>query len=493
MNAPFLPPTQGGVPPRSSWPPHLHRRAGSRKFYARVRVPPSLKRLLGTHLERSLRTDRYPEALRRLPIVVAELRKRIEQARRDPETGALLCGGPQTPDQRAEWWVTHLQKEGHQPDPAKLPEDIYDQIIETAEEIAGDVAGVEVGPDGELEVLYDHDHEARRFLDLVFRKVLPVEQELDRFLTERAYPQRTADKHRLAVRRLKDYLKATLGSDDARQVTREVAGRFVDHLLGTGMVTETANSHVSKLNVYWAWLVDRLGLKANPWRNQQRRKRKGELTAAKRPFTDDEVRKLLTGETYRTLHDMMRIAALSGMRIDEIARQRVGDVLEGVFRVHEGKTSASLREVPVHSGLTAIIARRSAGKQPHDRLFHELRPSPSRKKELSAKASERFTAYRRSVGVDERAEGQRQSNVDFHSWRRWAATQAEQAGNPPHIVSAVLGHEEGRKGMTLGRYSAGPSLDQKRAVIESIKLPDGVPWDSPDGPLLGERGTRRGR
>jgi len=56
-----------------------------------------------------------------------------------------------------------------------------------------------------------------------------------------------------------------------------------------------------------------------------------------------------------------------------------------------------------------------------------------------------------------------QSNVDFHSFRRWFTTKAEQAGQLPHIIDAVAGHQ--RPGETLGRYSQGPSVAQMRRAL----------------------------
>jgi hypothetical protein len=67
--------------------------------------------------------------------------------------------------------------------------------------------------------------------------------------------------------------------------------------------------------------------------------------------------------------------------------------------------------------------------------------------------AELFTRYRRSLGIQD-GEGRR-SLVNFHSWRRWFVTKAVNAGQPAHIVALVVGHKEGRKGMTLGRYWQG--------------------------------------
>jgi integrase len=69
-------------------------------------------------------------------------------------------------------------------------------------------------------------------------------------------------------------------------------------------------------------------------------------------------------------------------------------------------------------------------------------------------------------------DGQRRSKVNFHSFPRWFATKAEQAGQPPHIIEALVGHK--RQGMTLGVYSGEPSLEQLRACVEAVPLPEGA-------------------
>lgn len=467
----------------AGWPPHLYKRRNSRRFYARVRVPPRAKSALGSHLARSLRTDHLQEARRRLPVEVAKLQEAIQACLRDPQTGALRSA-PDTVDERARWWLAHMQQRGIKPG-SDLPPDIEAGLDEEIERIAGRPLREDVVL-GVPEVIYERDADAVRFADLVFGRSHPIGQGLDRYLAEREYPARTADKFQRATRRLRDYLSAEGLPDHVEQLSAQAAGRFVDHLYSLGLTTPTVNDHVSKLNTYWAWMRVRLGVKSNPWSGQSRRAKKSEPTAQKRPFTDDELRALLCGKTSRTLHDLMRIGALSGMRIEEIARQTVGGVRAGFFTVREGKTRASAREVPIHSALRPIIERRSAGKAEGDLLFHELKAPPSATKERSNRASNAFTLYRRRVGVDERAEGQRQSNVDFHSFRRWAATQAEEAGYLAQTIALVLGHEEGRRGMTLGRYSQPQMVETKRAIIESIKLPEGAPVDSPEGPLMGD-------
>jgi hypothetical protein len=113
----------------------------------------------------------------------------------------------------------------------------------------------------------------------------------------------------------------------------------------------------------------------------------------------------------------------------------------------------------------------SKGKHGAEDLFPEY-PIPKRstsQRERSFRASNEFTEYRRSVGVEEVVPGRRRSLVNFHSFWRYFVTKAEQADQMEHIIAVVVGHK--RTGMTLGRYSGGPLLEQARRFVEAVRLP----------------------
>ena len=148
----------------------------------------------------------------------------------------------------------------------------------------------------------------------------------------------------------------------------------------------------------------------------------------------------------------MTIAALSGVRIEEACRLTVGMSTGGVFRVPGTKTSSARRDVPIHSGLSAIVARRSEGKLPGDYLFDEL-GDPDKHGDRSAAVSKRFGRFREDLGVHEREEGRRRSRVNFHSFRRWFVTRALQAGQSTRTVAQIVGHK--LPGMTEGVYFGG--------------------------------------
>jgi integrase len=229
----------------------------------------------------------------------------------------------------------------------------------------------------------------------------------------------------------------------------------------------TANKHIVSMQSYWRWMGKRTDLENNPWVGQSQAKgngRNGET--AKRPFTEAELRLLLTGDADQEMADAIRIALLSGMRLEESYQLRVADCVGDEFNIRRGKSKAAVRRVPIHSALAEIVARRVAGKAATAFLFHE--PADGRGPRSGA-LSQRFVRYRIKLRVHEAEAGRRHSRVDFHSCRRWFVTQCRQGGIDRATVAAVVGYEVGN--LTDDVYSGGPSLDQRRQCVESVRLP----------------------
>lgn len=471
---------------------YLWRRPKVGTFYVRVRVPPSLG--IGTHLQESLKTKDEREALRRLPVVAGRLLAERERLSRQAD-GAPKRRPPAPPKEAArwaEWWRQKVIEHGGDPDNDRVPVGLQDQLDNEIERRLGRVLGEAEDTEGHLQPVYDENAEleAIELAEVAQGMRRPIASELDRYLTEQRLKPRYESRGRLAIKRLVAWRRGRPGGDDLRRIDRREAGLFVDHLLALGMTTATANSLSSSLSAYWRWMERRGAATGNPWRDQHRKATDEEAERKVRAFTAAEAKALLSGETNRTLHDLMRVAALSGMRINEICNLTVADTVNDLFNVRVSKTAAGVRRVPIHPLLAALVARRSEGKAAGDYLFNELKAPASRPKERSAKASERFTEYRRLVGIDERSEGQRNSSVNFHSWRHRFVTQALQAGHPKELVGAVVGHETWRTGVTLQVYDSGPSEAQLKAVVEAVGLPDDVPVESPPGPLMNE-GARK--
>lgn len=311
----------------------------------------------------------------------------------------------------------------------------------------------------------------------------PLDHYLDDWLADRGFIGKTEMQHRKAFTVLSEWCNSQSIELSLEAVTKRVVRDFIAKYLRVRLAApKTINRYLSTYRTHWAWLVQQDRVAANPWEKThvtEHSQSHEDDDDGTRPFIEGEVRKLLTGSAPPPLPDLMLVAALTGARIDAICNLRVRDCAKGIFNVRKAKKEKRARSVPIHSRLKPIVARRTKGKEPDEFLFHEL-PAATATRPRSAAASQAFTRYRRGVGIDERAEGQRQSNVNFHSWRRWFITKAEQAGQHPHIIEAVVGHK--RSGMSLDVYSAGPSVDQLRACVEAVNLPS-LPARAPRAPV----------
>jgi integrase len=201
----------------------------------------------------------------------------------------------------------------------------------------------------------------------------------------------------------------------------------------------------------------------------------------RRAYTDEELKKLLTGTNNTYLLDLIKVAALSGMRREEIMLLRKKDCEGGVFNVRDAKTLAGIRKPPIHSSLESIVAYRLEGKSDDDWLFHEAKGKGGGVTERGDYAGKAFNNYRKSLGLDERPNGQRQSNIEFHSLRRWFIRTAREAllkgakGYDPWTIAEVVGHDNSAPDtelqMTMGVYAGPQTVDAKRACVEAVKLP----------------------
>jgi integrase len=253
-------------------------------------------------------------------------------------------------------------------------------------------------------------------------------------------------------------------------VTDKVASAYKTALLSGGVHRATANQQLAKLRVYWRWLAANGHAPGNPWLGKSVPQRRRDEEEKERPFTDAEVRALFAATDDAHVRDVMRLAALTGMRLEELFRLTVADTEDGGFKVRRSKTAAGTRVVPIHSALVDTVARLTAGKAPGDYLIDAR--SGRKDGRRSGGFSHAFGRLREMAGVGDKDEGRRRSRANFHSWRRWFATRAEQAGHHEHLVARVVGHRV--QGLTFGTYSGGASLEQLRAVVESVNLPEGV-------------------
>lgn len=332
---------------------------------------------------------------------------------------------------------------------------------------------------------------ALAFAGLATGSLTPLVHHVDAFALHQGYRMKSVGDFKRVLGWLGVWLRDTDQPVALEHVSRKVAGQFITEHLVVSRSAKKASAYLAFLRQYWKWLKEKGHLRpdGNPWADQTfpaapRQRRDVEADKGKRPFTDDEVKTLLAGDGGSMLNDLMCIAALSAMRIEEICQLSVSDCEAGVFNIWAGKTDSARRTVPIHSQLKKIIERRTKGKAANAFLIDDLPPVPKSRETRSDPAAKRFTRYRRDLGVDERPNDKAKSNVDFHSFRRWFIRKAREAklagakGFDEWTLTWVVGHTDSDrpKSHDLSQMGyAGTDADPaKKALVEAVKLPHHV-------------------
>jgi integrase len=219
----------------------------------------------------------------------------------------------------------------------------------------------------------------------------------------------------------------------------------------------------SQVNHFLDWAVYEGHTERNPFRTVllDRRVKASPYSVP----TDTEVLELL-GARDPVIHDVMLFCLLSGMRAGEAAGLLREDLVRkgnlGLFvlirpnAVRQLKTEAAERVVPLHSVLEGKLGELPCA----GRLFPDLEVP---------KVTKAFASLRARLGLD-------RPGLVFHSTRKWFITQCERTGVPEHFTASLVGHKSARSEnkLTYGIYSAGISDEQKRAIVDQIRLPQGA-------------------
>lgn len=349
------------------------------------------------------------------------------------------------------------------------PEDLLidEQIIE--------IAGQPISSDRNGQPVFDpeKDKAARTFADIAYGRCTPLDASRERYLAQLKVAPRTVADDERAFGFLLDWCKSEGVPAFRETFGQREAVRFHDAFETMGdRHPRTLNKYMVRLSMYWKWMRKRGEVSVNVWEGLTYAVEPETDETEERPFTEDEMKRLLAGPAVQHMHDLMRLGALTGARLEVITSLKVGDCVGGNIRFKAAKKEKKARLVPIHPDLVEILDRRTKDKPEGADLFPEWPPVTKKGsvRERSFKASPQFTAYRRALGVIDPVEGKRRDRVNFHSFRRWFITQAEQADQPESTIASVVGHV--RNGITLGVYSAGPKLEQARRCVEAVRLPE---------------------
>jgi integrase len=423
-----------------------------RTWYVRVQIPPQLWTAAGGKREfiKTLRTADINEANRLKHAHVAAFQRRIKSLERQkPDPLADLY------EKAIAWRDARERYKGqaiiHDEEGKPLwtyDDEFISQISEEAQQFL-DTHG---------------EQAATSFFKIAKGEGTPLRDLIDTWLAEQAgtITEQTSAQHRTVVTAFLEWAGQGLLVED---VDRRKAGGFVSHLLvpATGLKRKTVQRYVSSLSSLWRWLVARGVADGNPWRGHDigRKSKRGEAPQGGQ-WTDAGLVKLLTG-TYTPqytaiLHDLIRLALVTGARLDELCSLQATDALQREdgcwIKIGEGKTDAAVREVPIHVSAAHVIERRRNNASGF--LFEGLVAGGPDKKR-SWNVSKAFGHYTRRLDLgDERR--------NFHALRKTFTEAMEAAEIPESTTALIVGHK--RASMTYGHYSTGTRVQLREAIVK---------------------------
>ena len=438
---------------------YLKRRG--RTWFVRVQIPAHLWKAAGGRREyvKTLKTGDLNEANRLKHAHVAAFKRKIEALARGKPSDVL----DELYEKAAAWRDTLERHKGEllfyeggdEERPVYLNDEYLSQISEEAKEF-----------------LETHgERAATAFYKVARGEGTLLTSQVDTWLAEQGttITAQTSAQHRTVMRAFTAWAGSGVLIED---VTRRYAGEFVSNLLApaSGLSRKTARRYVSSLSSFWRWLYARGLARENPWREQElgKKSKRGE-TPQRRQWTDDALVKVLSGQytpRYTTiLHDLARLALVTGARLDELCALKTSDAHKREdgwwITIREGKTEAAVRDVPIHDSAAHVLARRC--KAPHNFLFEGLAPGGPDKKR-SWNVSKAFGHYTQKLDLGDKRQ-------KFHSLRMTFTEVMEAAVVPESTIRLLIGHA--RPSLTFGGYSKGERI-RLRDIINKLNYTSAV-------------------
>jgi len=231
-----------------------------------------------------------------------------------------------------------------------------------------------------------------------------------------------------------------------------------------GLAAATINRHMATLAALWRWGQDRDHCEGNnPFKGFHSKLKDGRNMRGYLAWEADELERLFNPPPKRSdLCEVMLVAMFSGMRLGEIASLTWGQVREsgGVtfFQVMDAKTTAGVRQVPVHPRLAWLILRKSGDADA--RIWPGFNPEGPGKK-AGADAGKEFSRFKLALGFTDRRKV-------FHSFRKNVVGQMEAKSVPQSEVAQLVGHE---RGFTYKVYGGGVPLQRLAEIVALIDYP----------------------
>ena len=411
---------------------HAEKRANL--FYAVLTVPPDVRPTIGKlRYVQSTQTADKAEASLRVALLVAGWQSEIAKAR-----GKL-------PDPKATFW-----------------ENLRHDFINAKDE--GTEFAVKDQIEAALQTIRDRD-DASNLWKFATGITTPLAPLLTDWKDSLKLAQKTIDQQHRDV----TVMVAHFINLEALEPKRVKA--WTDKLIRDGTTASTLERIMGGCRSLWRYLQDSGTVDVatpDPFVGAFRlaTKRATRNTVSRRAFTADELSRvygeaIALGDT--PLADLIALGAYTGARIEELCSLTLDTSQDGVFKIIDSKTSAGIREVPIHPHLVRVVKRLQRSAEQTASTDGYLIPSTSQSKYgvRSDPLSKRFGRLKESMKFG--------PGHVFHSIRKTVATLLEQAGVVEGVAADILGHE--KKTLSYGLYSTGSSTKDKLKAVTKVAYP----------------------
>jgi len=230
---------------------------------------------------------------------------------------------------------------------------------------------------------------------------------------------------------------------------------FIEEII-VGYSVSTVQSHLSRLRTIFkhAWQIGLINQIPCPFSDHDLAFYKEANTEKTQMFSVEEIQKIMQWAEVQqdNMGLITKVGLFTGMRISEICNLRAKDVYtEGnimAFYIHDGKTAAAQRTVPVCDDLIPIIKERLNILDPEALLFGMD----------GKKGSREFSRFKT-------AKITRDKSKRFHSFRVHMSTAFDRAGVRERTAAFIVGHKGGET-MTYGYYAKADELHRLKDAIE---------------------------
>lgn len=290
-------------------------------------------------------------------------------------------------------------------------------------------------------------------------------QYIEEFLRQHDYTPKTNDEARSAL----NHCTKRFGVFE--KISEYEMMLYINSLLQTddnsvGLTIRTVKKRIGFFRTYWDYCLRNrytsyrhnavLTPEIYPQNNKTKASTSRKVKSKRKPFSISDYHLLLNSKSDdQTLCDLIRLAAHTGCRREELCSMKLENVKSDRLIVEDAKTPSGWREIPIHSDIKQLVERLIQTSN-DGYLLSGLSDNNKYQKRGEA-IGKRFLNLRKKLGFG--------SRYVLHSFRNTLITQMLNNGVPVAHTALIVGH--GEMGFSFDAYAGDIAWSEKVKHIEA--------------------------